>query len=175
MKLNSLKPAPGSKSPRHRVGRGIGSGWGKTAGRGHKGQRARSGGFHKVGFEGGQMPLHRRLPKRGFNSLTHDDIAEVRTSELQGLEASEISLDVLKDAGIVSRKALGAKVILSGKLERKVVLKEILVTKGARAMIEGAGGSIHITEKPKVEKKKKEKKKKVQPAEQPEGKEAAKS
>jgi large subunit ribosomal protein L15 len=175
MKLNSLKPAPGSKSPRHRVGRGIGSGWGKTAGRGHKGQRARSGGFHKVGFEGGQMPLHRRLPKRGFNSLTHDDIAEVRTSELQGLEASEISLDALKDAGIVSRKALGAKVILSGKLERKVVLKEILVTKGARAMIEGAGGSIHITEKPKVEKKKKEKKKKVQPAEQPEGKEAAKS
>ena len=175
MKLNSLKPAPGSKSPRHRVGRGIGSGWGKTAGRGHKGQRARSGGFHKVGFEGGQMPLHRRLPKRGFNSLTHDDIAEVRTSELQGLEASEISLDVLKDAGIVSRKALGAKVILSGKLERKVALKEILVTKGARAMIEGAGGSIHITEKPKVEKKKKEKKKKVQPAEQPEGKEAAKS
>jgi large subunit ribosomal protein L15 len=121
------------------------------------------------------MPLHRRLPKRGFNSLTHDDIAEVRTSELQGLEASEISLDALKDAGIVSRKALGAKVILSGKLERKVVLKEILVTKGARAMIEGAGGSIHITEKPKVEKKKKEKKKKVQPAEQPEGKEAAKS
>ena len=175
MKLNSLKPAPGSKSPRHRVGRGIGSGWGKTAGRGHKGQRARSGGFHKVGFEGGQMPLHRRLPKRGFNSLTHDDIAEVRTSELQGLEASEISLDALKDAGIVSRKALGAKVILSGKLERKVALKEILVTKGARAMIEGAGGSIHITEKPKVEKKKKEKKKKVQPAEQPEGKEAAKS
>src|SRR5919205_35298 len=125
MKLNSLKPAPGSKSARHRVGRGIGSGWGKTAGRGHKGQRARSGGFHKVGFEGGQMPLHRRLPKRGFNSLTHDDIAEVRTSELQGLEASEISLDVLKDAGIVSRHAIAAKVILSGKLERKVSLKEI--------------------------------------------------
>lgn len=178
MKLNSLKPAPGSKSERHRVGRGIGSGWGKTAGRGHKGQRARSGGFHKVGFEGGQMPLHRRLPKRGFHSLTREDIAEVRTSELQALDAAEISLDVLKDAGIVARKALGAKVILSGKLERKVSLKEIQVSKGARAMIEGAGGSIHITEKPKVEKKKKEKKPKK--AEQPEeaqgtSKEAAKS
>jgi large subunit ribosomal protein L15 len=158
MKLNALKPAPGSKSARHRVGRGIGSGWGKTAGRGHKGQKARSGGFHKVGFEGGQMPLHRRLPKRGFTSLTREDVAEVRTSELQGLDASEITLDVLKEAGIVSRRALGAKVILSGKLERKVSLKEIGVSKGARAMIEGAGGSIQITEKPKVEKKKKEKK-----------------
>lgn len=158
MKLNALKPAPGSKSARHRVGRGIGSGWGKTAGRGHKGQKARSGGFHKVGFEGGQMPLHRRLPKRGFTSLTREDVAEVRTSELQGLAASEITLDVLKEAGIVSRRALGAKVILSGKLERKVSLKEIGASKGARAMIEGAGGSIHITEKPKVEKKKKEKK-----------------
>ena len=174
MKLNSLKPAPGSKSNRHRVGRGIGSGWGKTAGRGHKGQKARSGGFHKVGFEGGQMPLHRRLPKRGFNSLTREDVAEVRTSELQGLGASEIDLDVLKEAGVVPRRALAAKVILSGKLERKVSLKEIQVSKGARAMIEGAGGSIQITEKPKVEKKKKEKKPKK--AEQPEqGKEAAKS
>ena len=163
MKLNSLKPAAGSKSERHRVGRGIGSGWGKTAGRGHKGQKARSGGFHKVGFEGGQMPLHRRLPKRGFNSLTREDIAEVRTSELQGLGAADIDLQVLKEAGIVSRRAIGAKVILSGKLERKVSLKEILVSKGARAMIEGAGGSIHITEKPKVEKKKKEKKKAKKP------------
>ena len=163
MKLNALKPAPGSKSARHRVGRGIGSGWGKTAGRGHKGQKARSGGFHKVGFEGGQMPLHRRLPKRGFTSLTREDVAEVRTSELQGLAASEITLDVLKEAGIVSRRALGAKVILSGKLERKVSLKEIGASKGARAMIEGAGGSIHITEKPKVEKKKKDKKKAKKP------------
>ena len=163
MKLNMLKPAPGSKSARHRVGRGIGSGWGKTAGRGHKGQKARSGGFHKVGFEGGQMPLHRRLPKRGFNSLTHEDIAEVRTSQLQGLGAAEINLDVLKEAGIVPRRALGAKVILAGNLERKVSLKEIQVSKGARAMIEGAGGSIHITEKPKVEKKKKEKKKAKKP------------
>ena len=163
MKLNALKPAPGSKSARHRVGRGIGSGWGKTAGRGHKGQKARSGGFHKVGFEGGQMPLHRRLPKRGFTSLTREDVAEVRTSELQNLGAAEIDLQALKDAGIVSRRALGAKVILSGKLERKVSLKEIAVSKGARAMIEGAGGSIHITEKPKVEKKKKDKKKAKKP------------
>ena len=153
MKLNSLKPAPGSKSDRHRVARGVGSGWGKTAGRGHKGQRARSGGYHKVGFEGGQMPLHRRLPKRGFVSPTREDIAEVRTSELQTLEATEITLDALKDAGIVSRRALAAKVILSGELKRKVSLKEILVTKGARSMIEGAGGSIVITPKPEVKKK----------------------
>ena len=174
MRLNTLKPAPGAKKDRHRVGRGVGSGWGKTAGRGHKGQRARSGGFHKVGFEGGQMPLHRRLPKRGFNSPTREDVAEVRTSELEALEATEITLDALKDAGIVSRRAIGAKVILSGKLERKVSLKEIQVSKGARAMIEGAGGSIQLTEKPKVEKKKKEKK--PRKAEQPEeGKEAAKS
>ena len=96
MKLNTLKPAPGSKSDRHRVGRGVGSGWGKTAGRGHKGQKARSGGFHKVGFEGGQMPLHRRLPKRGFNSLTREDVAEVRTSELQSISAAEIDLAALQ-------------------------------------------------------------------------------
>src|ERR687897_3952835 len=153
MRLNTLKPAPGSKSERHRVGRGIGSGWGKTAGRGHKGQRARSGGFHKVGFEGGQMPLHRRPPKRGFNSPTRDDIAEVRTSELQALQASEIDLTVLKAAGVVPRKALAAKVIVSGKLERKISLKEIQVSKGARSMIEAAGGSIQLTEKKPAEKK----------------------
>ena len=176
MKLNSLKPAPGSKANRHRVGRGVGSGWGKTAGRGHKGQRARSGGFHKVGFEGGQMPLHRRLPKRGFHSPTREDVGEVRTSELQSLGAAEIDLAVLQDAGIVSRKALAAKVILSGKLDRKVSLKEIMVSKGARAMIEAAGGSIHITEKPKVEKKVREKKvKKPEPAEAPAEKDAKKS
>src|SRR5512139_3994406 len=132
MRLNTLKPAAGEKQDRHRVGRGVGSGWGKTAGRGHKGQRARSGGFHKVGFEGGQMPLHRRLPKRGFNSPTRNDVAEVRLSDLQGMEAAEIDLAALKAAGIVSRSALAAKVILSGKLERKVALKEIMVTKGAR-------------------------------------------
>ena len=161
MKLNSLKPAPGSKSNRHRVGRGVGSGWGKTAGRGHKGQRARSGGFHKVGFEGGQMPLHRRLPKRGFNSPTRNDVAEVRTSELQALEATEIDLAALKAAGIVSRHALAAKVILSGELTRKVALKEIQVTKGARSLIEKAGGSIALTPKPEP-KPKKQKEKKAQ-------------
>src|SRR5580765_3456251 len=104
MKLNELKPAPGSKSNRHRVGRGIASGWGKTAGRGHKGQRARSGGFHKVGFEGGQMPLHRRLPKRGFRSITRNDIAEVRTSELQAMQVTDIDLEALKAAGVVPRR-----------------------------------------------------------------------
>jgi large subunit ribosomal protein L15 len=152
MKLNTLKPAPGSKSERHRVGRGVGSGWGKTAGRGHKGQRARSGGFHKVGFEGGQMPLHRRLPKRGFTSLSRADIAEVRISELETMKATDIDLAALKAEGVVPRSALGAKVIVSGKLSRKVTLKEIPASKGARAMIEAAGGKVEITEK-KPEKK----------------------
>ena len=164
MRLNTLKPAPGATKDRHRVGRGVGSGWGKTAGRGHKGQKARSGGFHKLGFEGGQMPLHRRLPKRGFNSPTRYDIAEVRTSELQSMQAAEIDLKALKEAGIVPSKALAAKVIVSGKLERKIVLKEIPVSKGARAMIEAAGGSIQLTEKPKAEPKKEKKKKKAKPA-----------
>ena len=164
MKLNELKPAPGAKHDRHRVGRGVGSGWGKTAGRGHKGQKARSGGFHKVGFEGGQMPLHRRLPKRGFNSPTRNDIAEVRTSELQTMEAAEIDLQALKAAGIVPRQALAAKVILSGKLERKVSLKEIQVSKGARSMIEGAGGAIQLTPKPEPKPKKEKTKKAAKPA-----------
>jgi large subunit ribosomal protein L15 len=155
MRLNTLKPAAGAKKDRHRVGRGVGSGWGKTAGRGHKGQKARSGGFHKLGFEGGQMPLHRRLPKRGFNSPTREDIAEVRTSELQAMQAAEIDLAALKEAGVVPRRALAAKVIVSGKLERKVSLKEIAVSKGARSMIEAAGGSIQLTEKKPVEKKEK--------------------
>jgi large subunit ribosomal protein L15 len=163
MKLNTLKPAPGANQPRHRVGRGGGSGWGKTAGRGHKGQKARSGGFHKVGFEGGQMPLHRRLPKRGFNSPTRNDIAEVRTGELQSMQAAEIDLAALKAEGVVPRRALAAKVILSGKLERKVSLKEIQVSKGARSMIEGAGGSIQLTPKPQPEPKK-DKPKKAKPA-----------
>jgi large subunit ribosomal protein L15 len=164
MRLNTLKPAPGSKKDRHRVGRGIGSGWGKTAGRGHKGQKARSGGFHKLGFEGGQMPLHRRLPKRGFNSPTRDDVAEVRTSQLQAMQATEIDLAALKQAGIVPRKALAAKVIASGKLERKVALKEIRVSKGARALIEAAGGTIQLTEKAAAPEKPK-KAKKAKPAE----------
>jgi large subunit ribosomal protein L15 len=164
MRLNTLKPAPGSKKDRHRVGRGIGSGWGKTAGRGHKGQKARSGGFHKLGFEGGQMPLHRRLPKRGFNSPTRDDVAEVRTSQLQAMQATEIDLAALKQAGIVPRKALAAKVIASGKLERKIALKEIRVSKGARTMIEAAGGSIQLAEKAAAPEKPK-KAKKAKPAE----------
>ena len=164
MKLNELKPAPGAKHERHRVGRGVGSGWGKTAGRGHKGQKARSGGFHKVGFEGGQMPLHRRLPKRGFNSPTRNDIAEVRTSELDSMQATEIDLGTLKAEGIVPRQALAAKVILSGKLERKLSLKEIQVSKGARSMIEAAGGSIELTPKPEPKPKKAKTKKAAKPA-----------
>ncbi len=148
MRLNSLKPAEGSKKDRHRVGRGVGSGWGKTAGRGHKGQKARSGGFHKVGFEGGQMPLHRRLPKRGFNSLTHEDVAEVRLGELEVLQAADVDLAGLQAAGIVSKKALGAKIILSGKLSRKINVKgDVKVTKGARAAIETAGGTVEVAEK----------------------------
>jgi len=142
MRLNSLKPAPGSKQSRHRVGRGIGSGWGKTAGLGHKGQRARAGGYHKVGFEGGQMPLHRRLPKRGFASPTLKRTAEVRLSDLQGMKASEIDFAALKAERVVPREALMAKVILSGKLSRKLTLEGIKVTKGARAAIEAAGGSV---------------------------------
>ena len=158
MKLNTLKPAAGSKQSRHRVGRGVASGWGKTAGRGHKGQRARSGGFHKVGFEGGQMPLHRRLPKRGFTSLTRGDVAEVRIGALEGMQATDIDLAALKAEGVVSQQALAAKVILAGKLSRKITLKEVKASKGARAMIEAAGGRYEFTEveeKPKKEKKKK--------------------
>src|SRR3989338_1804662 len=142
MRLNTLKPAPGSKKDRHRVGRGVGSGWGKTAGRVHKGQKARSGGYHKVGFEGGQMPLHRRLPKRGFVSPSRDLVAEVRLSELETMTATEIDLAALKAEGIVPRQALAAKVILSGKLARKLTLKGVKATKGARAAIEAAGGTL---------------------------------
>jgi len=142
MRLNTLKPAAGSKHPRHRVGRGVGSGWGKTAGLGHKGQKARSGGYHRVGFEGGQMPLHRRLPKRGFTSPMRDATAEVRLSDLQRMKAAEIDIAALKSEGIVPRRALGAKVILSGKLARAVTLKGVKATKGARAAIEAAGGKV---------------------------------
>jgi large subunit ribosomal protein L15 len=140
MKLNDIKPAPGAKQPRHRVGRGMGSGWGKTAGLGHKGQRARAGGYHKVGFEGGQMPLHRRLPKRGFKSLTRASIAEVRLSDLQDMKAVDIDLAALQAERVVPRDALGAKVILSGELKRKVTLKGVKASKGAAAAIEAAGG-----------------------------------
>jgi large subunit ribosomal protein L15 len=142
MRLNALKPAPGAKKARHRVGRGVGSGWGKTAGRGHKGQKARSGGFHKVGFEGGQMPLHRRLPKRGFVSPSRDLVAEVRLSELESMTATRIDLAALKAEGVVPRQALAAKVILSGKLTRKLELKGVKATKGARAAIQPAGGTL---------------------------------
>ena len=144
MKLNDIKPASGAKHAKKRVGRGIGSGLGKTAGRGHKGQKARAGGFHKVGFEGGQMPLQRRLPKRGFRSLTQDRTAEVRLDQIQKLDADTIDLDTLKLAGIVPALALGAKVILAGEIKRKVALKGLGVTKGARAAIEAAGGSFEL-------------------------------
>jgi large subunit ribosomal protein L15 len=142
MQLNNMKPAAGAKHAKRRVGRGIGSGLGKTAGRGHKGQKARAGGFHKVGFEGGQMPLQRRLPKRGFVSLLANDTAEVRLGDLQKMKSETIDLAALKAAGVVPHLALRAKVILSGKIERKVALKGVAVSKGARAAIEAAGGSI---------------------------------
>ncbi len=153
MRLNGLKPAPGAKQARHRVGRGIGSGWGKTAGLGHKGQRARAGGYHKVGFEGGQMPLHRRLPKRGFASLSRDATAEVRLSDLQGMKATEIDLPALQAERVVPRTALNAKVILAGKLTRKLTLKGVKASKAARAAIEAAGGAVEDEIEKKVEKK----------------------
>ncbi len=142
MQLNTIKPAEGATHAKKRVGRGIGSGLGKTCGRGHKGQKSRSGGFHKVGFEGGQMPLHRRLPKRGFVSLTNARNVEVRLSEIQGLPVDEIDLLVLKQAGLVAGNARSAKVILSGEISRKVALKGVGATKGAKAAIEAAGGSV---------------------------------
>src|SRR5687768_13645335 len=142
MQLNSIKPAAGAKHSKRRVGRGIGSGIGKTAGRGHKGQKSRSGGFHKVGFEGGQMPLQRRLPKRGFVSLTRKDVAEVRLAALAGLPGDAIDILILKQAGIIPGSAMAAKVILSGKIEQAVKLQGIAVTKGARAAIEAVGGSV---------------------------------
>ena len=142
MELNNLKPGDGAKHSKKRLGRGIGSGLGKTAGRGHKGQHSRSGGYKKVGFEGGQMPLHRRLPKRGFVSLSAGDTAQVRLSDLDKVAVDEIDLLVLKQAGVVNGQAKTAKVILSGKIEKAVKLKGIAVTKGARAAIEAAGGSI---------------------------------
>ena len=142
MQLNTMKPAAGAKHAKKRVGRGIGCGLGKTAGRGHKGQKARAGGFHKVGFEGGQMPLQRRLPKRGFVSLLKNDTAEVRLGDLQKMKAETVNLAALKAAGIVPHLALRAKVILAGKIDRKVALQGIAVSKGARAAIEAAGGSV---------------------------------
>lgn len=142
MELNNIKPADGAKHASKRPGRGIGSGLGKTGGRGHKGQKSRAGGFHKVGFEGGQMPLQRRLPKRGFVSLTAALNAEVRLSELEKMPVEDIDLLTLMQAGIVPAGSLSAKVILSGKLTRKVNLKGVGATKGARAAIEAAGGTV---------------------------------
>ncbi len=141
MELNNLKPGAGAKHAKKRVGRGIGSGLGKTAGRGHKGQHSRAGGYKKVGFEGGQMPLHRRLPKRGFISLSAADTAQVRLSDLGKIAADEIDLLVLKQAGVVPAIVKSAKLILSGKLEKAVKLKGIAATKGARAAVEAAGGA----------------------------------
>ena len=142
MKLNTIQPAEGSTHAKRRVGRGIGSGLGKTAGRGHKGQKSRAGGFHKVGFEGGQMPLQRRLPKRGFVSLTNARNVEVRLSEINDLPVDEIDLLTLMQANLISQHALSAKVVLSGEITRKVTLKGDNETKGAKAAIEAAGGSV---------------------------------
>jgi large subunit ribosomal protein L15 len=142
MQLNKIQPAQGAKHAKRRVGRGIGSGLGKTAGRGHKGQKSRAGGFHKVGFEGGQMPLQRRLPKRGFISLTRNDTAQVRLSDLQKMPVDDIDLLALKQAGVVHANALNVKVILCGEITRAVKLQGLQITKGARTAIEAAGGSI---------------------------------
>ncbi|CAG0939540.1 50S ribosomal protein L15 [Gallionellaceae bacterium] len=142
MQLNQIKPAAGSTHAKRRVGRGIGCGLGKTCGRGHKGQKSRSGGFHKVGFEGGQMPLQRRLPKRGFVSLTRNDTAQVRLSDLQKIPVDVIDLLALKQAGVVAASALTAKVVLSGEINRAVKLQGLTLTKGARIAVEAAGGSV---------------------------------
>jgi len=143
MELNTLKPAAGAKKARRRVGRGIGSGLGKTAGRGHKGQKSRSGGYHKVGFEGGQMPLQRRLPKRGFKSQSAKYNAEVTLGELQRLGAAEVDLLTLKQAKLIGEMTRNVKVIKSGELSIKIALSGgILATAGAKAAIEAAGGSV---------------------------------
>lgn len=142
MQLNTIKPADGSKHAKRRVGRGIGSGLGKTAGRGHKGQKSRAGGYHKVGFEGGQMPLQRRLPKRGFKSAQLKFNAEVTLGELQALDAAEVDLLTLKAAGLIPQIAKSVKVIKAGELSKVVVLKGIAATAGAKAVIEAAGGSL---------------------------------
>jgi large subunit ribosomal protein L15 len=142
MQLNTIKPADGAKKARRRVGRGIGSGLGKTSGRGHKGQKSRAGGYHKVGFEGGQMPLQRRLPKRGFKSQTLKFNGQVSLTDLQRLDQDEVDLVMLKAAGLVGQIIKHVKVIKSGELTRKVMLKGIGATAGAKAMIEAVGGSL---------------------------------
>lgn len=142
MQLNKIKPAAGSTHSKRRVGRGIGCGLGKTCGRGHKGQKSRSGGFHKVGFEGGQMPLQRRLPKRGFVSMSRFDSAEVRLSDISKVAVDVIDLLVLKQAGIVPGTAATAKIVMSGEITKSVTIRGLALTKGARAAIQAAGGSI---------------------------------
>ncbi|MEW8584809.1 MAG: 50S ribosomal protein L15 [Candidatus Thiodiazotropha sp.] len=142
MRLNTLQPAAGSKSDRKRVGRGIGSGLGKTCGRGHKGQKSRSGGFHKVGFEGGQMPLQRRLPKVGFTSRVSLSTAEVRLGELAKIDGEVVDLEALKKANIITRSVKRATIFASGTIDRAVTVKGIGVTKGAKAAIEAAGGKV---------------------------------
>ncbi len=142
MELNTIKPAEGSKRQRRRVGRGIGSGLGKTAGRGHKGQKSRAGGYHKVGFEGGQMPLQRRLPKRGFKSASLKYNAEITLGDLEALGAAEVDVLALKQAGLVAQIAKVVKVIKTGELTKAVALKGVGATAGAKAAIEAAGGSV---------------------------------
>lgn len=142
MRLNTLKPADGAKHSKKRVGRGCGSGLGKTSGRGHKGQKARSGGYHKVGFEGGQMPLQRRLPKRGFSAPFAAKVARIRLHELAKVDADVIDLDALKKAGLATKNVTSAKVFLSGKLDKAVTLKGIAATKGALEAISQAGGKV---------------------------------
>ena len=142
MNLNSLSPDPGSKRPKRRLGRGIGSGLGKTSGKGHKGQKARAGGYHKVGFEGGQMPIQRRLPKMGFKSRVGRTVDQICLSELAKLKAEIIDLQVLREAGLITSCIKDVKVILSGELTTAIKLKGLRVTKGARSAIEGLGGSI---------------------------------
>jgi len=142
MELNNLKPAAGSKHAKRRVGRGIGSGLGKTAGRGHKGQKSRSGGFHKVGFEGGQMPLYRRLPKRGFISLTRRHVGEITLTDIERLNVTEIDLVVLKQNGLANEQIKSVKVIKTGELTKAVTLKGLTATAGARVAIEAVGGKL---------------------------------
>jgi len=146
MELNTIKPAAGSRKPKRRVGRGIGSGLGKTAGRGHKGQKSRAGGYHKVGFEGGQMPLQRRLPKRGFLATTITKAAEVRSGDLAKVGAESIDLEGLKKAGLVAPGAERAKIILAGKVGKAFQVSGIHASKGAKAAIEQAGGSVAAVE-----------------------------
>ena len=142
MQLNTIKPATGAKHAKRRVGRGIGSGLGKTAGRGHKGQKSRAGGYHKVGFEGGQMPLQRRLPKRGFKSVTLKYNGQISLTDLQLLDQDEVDLVMLKAARLVGQMIKHVKVIKTGELSRKVTLKGIGATAGAKAAIEAAGGAL---------------------------------